>query len=349
MRDVTTTLAASQAAPVRTPYVHCVFVAYDEGESYDYTGRWFDIYHKETEWSGYAYIILQNWDRAVPDLRGFHIDLGWGDVTEAGPEYADAPRLWVKGQNDFSMSGRLYTIVYCEDFWELLDEAESHLGSPPTYWQLYEKDTTVFDLISTMMVAEGVTLNLVGDDTLIDTFMPRFEVNADSYEFYRSVIKRALDLTFCYIRLKAGMTAETVFPQETDTPDVIYYSNKPPFFKEWSGELKEVVPNTINVFGGATFDANLNIVLAEDRHNWSTYVMGTQNDGDSVARYGSRVQSYKEPWFTEENCGNLAASLLSRVLAKTYSGSLKRNNDCRIELYDYVQVYDGRGVVPIGD
>lgn len=85
MRTVTSTLAAAQTSSHRTPYFHCVFTALKGSATFDCSGtasRIMSIKDIDVPYLGnICEITLNNYDRGVPDLRGYYLELGWGDVT----------------------------------------------------------------------------------------------------------------------------------------------------------------------------------------------------------------------------------------------------------------------------
>ncbi|KKL00840.1 hypothetical protein LCGC14_2628450, partial [marine sediment metagenome] len=72
-------------------------------------------------------ILLSNYDKAVPSLIGYQVDLGWGLNTTSGIQWASAvtPRLWVMVQSDISggpksAKPQLYTVLQLQGVWQVV-------------------------------------------------------------------------------------------------------------------------------------------------------------------------------------------------------------------------------------
>jgi hypothetical protein len=283
----------------------------------------------------------------VVDLKGYWVEIGWGDITTEGNEYASTARMWVKQQSFTSAVGQLLSVVYLEDIWERLSERKVTLGTPVYYRYVYDKTTVIYDILDYVLAVNSITLADLGDadDGIIDTLLPYLVINDYAlttndvvYEDYRNFILRCLSMTACFLRMKSGMTAELVWPQATDTPDITYHSSESPYFRSFTYRPTETIPNTIDIFCNATYDADGSIT------DWDDYIMGQAVDGESFARDGSTPDFYLSPKtdnLTDAN--NLAEAILAKIKAKTIQGRIIRNNDCRLELYDYPAANDTRG------
>ena len=165
MKSASGTLATAQTAPVRTPYIHCVFTNMDDASTFDCSGatsRIIEISHTEGAYAGGATIILENYDRGVPDLRGYYVEIGYGDVTSGGNEYSATPRLWVRSQDFTSSPQGLISTVNLADGFTLLSEMPVLIGTEPEYYQLYNRDTTPYMILDAILSGAGFTLNTWG-------------------------------------------------------------------------------------------------------------------------------------------------------------------------------------------
>ena len=118
MKTLSATLITAQSAGYPTggvkPYIYCVFTS--GATTYDYTfnptlttNRMLRIEHHDELWDEWATIILRNQDLAVPDLRGYYVDLKYGANTSTGNEVPteSCGRMWVISQHEVSAPGIL--------------------------------------------------------------------------------------------------------------------------------------------------------------------------------------------------------------------------------------------------
>ena len=89
-RSISTELQLAQDNSKRKPYLPLVFTSKDGLTTVDYsyvhvstTNRLLYIEHSEFPYDDSAIIILQNNDLAVPDLKGYWVEIGYGDNTVA--------------------------------------------------------------------------------------------------------------------------------------------------------------------------------------------------------------------------------------------------------------------------
>ena len=85
-------------------------------------------------------MIINDRSRTVPDLRGYHVDLGWGLRVSAGTnEYSYTPRLWVTEQTIVSgglkeSKPQLYTVLKMQGVWSsVLNVQPIRYGTAPYY------------------------------------------------------------------------------------------------------------------------------------------------------------------------------------------------------------------------
>jgi hypothetical protein len=428
LKSVSATLATAQSAAIRTPYFDMVFksIATDATVA-DYSGTSShieEIRHIESAYGGSCTVILNNNDRSVPDLRGTYVEIGYGDVTSGGNETSASPRLWVRSQEWNSAPGVLLSTVELVDGFTRLSEILAHPGTAPYWYGLWNKDTTVFDILDDTIVDAGFTItawarepathnhadagtdtttivdadlistaddfyndwtvynstralysvvtNYVGSsktltispaiaaqttndeyaiyktDEIISTFKPYFEVNADnstgasfSWEDSLSVCYRLIMMTKSYLRAKPTKTFEVVFPRIGDAADITFYDNTPPYFYDFKQKQNETIPNCVYVYGNGVWNDITGV------WDWTGVLPGYSADTDAITRNGGvEIPAYyaAPTLLTQVDVDKRAAAILTRIRAETLSVNMVVPHDCRIELYDNVQVSDARGI-----
>jgi hypothetical protein len=305
--------------------------------------------------SSESIIILNNHDCSIPEVRETYVDIGWGDVTPAGNEFATLPRMWVKHQENISSSSGLKTELILEGWAEALDEEHARLdnvliGNVALYY-LKERTDTVYQIMANILNPSysylPFTLDaLTVDDGIINTFYPYFEINAerDVYESKLSALYRLILMTKCYLKPLANNHLKIVYPQESDATNFTIYSDTMPWFFEFHDKQNALLPNTIWVFCNDT-DKTL-------AYDWPNLVVGEAIDTDAKTRYGGVVNKkhYQEPTIlTSTDANNRAAAILARLKSETISQSLVVNHHCGIELYDHLLIKDKRGRIAYND
>lgn len=348
MKTLTPTLNAAQLAETRTPYKYLHFVSPDGLTAYDYhvtdssTDRVLKVVQEMMPYSGGGEIVLQNHDRAVPDLRGYYVEIGHGLVTSAGNEYEQFPRMWVKRQNEFSSQGVLQVRLELEGMWEVLDEIEWKLaGSAPFYQYAYDTATPL-TILQDCFTAAGMTLTSTVDDGIINTVPVYFMVNPASpqgqFDSLKDVIYRAITLTKCYIRLLPNMAAEVIYPQEADAVDITYYTVSTDGYipaYQYNERMTTLVPNKITLV--ANEDGGWNITqTVEDTAAQAMY------DPDGGGEINSTYVVGKISNSTD--AGKIAAALLTREKAEILAAYGVTPCDASVELYDKEQFVDTRGL-----
>jgi hypothetical protein len=417
MRALSARLNTAQTSAVRIPYFRMVFTSQTTGATKDCSGttsRVESITHTESAYGGIAKIILNNSDLGVPDLRGYYVEIGYGDVTTTGNEYAATPRLWVRDQTWTSSEGLLISTLSLIDGFTHLGELPIELGTAPEYYKLYNRDTTPYMIIDAALAGAGFTLGTWGmepasgtytadagtnattlkdsqltssaddfyngwflynvtraigtaiidyngatktlshaaiggqtagdtykilkSDEIVTSFKPYFEINADndsgvtmSYEDRLEVCYRAIMMTKSYLRARPGMVFDVVFPRAVDTVDLAFNTSQ---FYEFNQKQNEVVPNAIYIFANYTDGS------------YGSMITGYSVDAEAVARNGGvEIKGlYSAPTVTTQlDADNRAAAILTRIKSESLSVGLVIPHDCRIELYDNIQVTDTRG------
>jgi hypothetical protein len=147
------------------------------------------IQQVESLYSDSGVIILNNNDRAVPDLRGYHVDVGWGLQISAGTtEYSYAQRMWVTKQTLVSGGNKnttpqLYSVLELKGVWSgVLNVQPIRYGVAPYFRDesiaLANQDiyACMSALVSALGTQTGESFSLValtatpsGDDSIISS------------------------------------------------------------------------------------------------------------------------------------------------------------------------------------
>lgn len=242
MRTLHADLTTAQKSIINTPYITITFEnGYGGGTSYTYAttdspNRIKGIRHSEEPYSSHAIVVLDNYDRSLPDLFGYFCTISYGYETVSGNKSSDTAPLWVKQQVHSSKMGSLDTILYLEGQWNLLAEMQdigSLVGAPsPPY---YEIDYTgaaysIFDIIEQIITSAGFSMIALGgeDDSIIDTLQPDFVVNTIPFENAASVNYRLLNMTkvFCRAEASGAGAFRILYPSGYSGYDYEYTSAK---------------------------------------------------------------------------------------------------------------------------
>ena len=352
-RAISSTLLIAQQGAKRKPYIRVII------NGIDYSGRVLFVEHHEEPYKEWATIRLDNSDRALnalatesSNLLGFSFRIGYGYVTEVANEYSESADIWVKTQTMVSRAGKLYCELFCTGQWTFLSEKSvmalpiaapttffitdpANVGSDPTYSTTFEATKTVYQLIESLIEgAFGWTLNPLPavDDTIINSFSPVFSISKTPSA--REVLMRLISMTRCYLRSKAGLIWEVIYPRIGDSVDEVFYSNELPYFIEYAEKLSLVIPNRIVVF------ANNPDELAV----WPTPVI-VGDTGAYTGNYTEILEPILAPTIiTQANATARATAVLARYTAEEQSGYLIVSHDCRMEIYDKVLILDRRGL-----
>ncbi len=343
MRTVSATLAAAQYAASRTPYIRMVFTSYDGLTTYDlstnssaYGNRIILIDHTEESYNEFATILLRDYDRALPtDITGYWVEIGYGDVTGVGNEYASTARLWVKHHQHVSAAGKCIVLLELEGMWAKCRETKLRMGTPPFY-SITQTTSTVLEIMQAVAaeILPAFTITQVQTDGILDMYTPNFSINqVQMFEDAASVLYRLIKMTKCYLRPKPTLTFDTRYPQTSESADVTYYSYQAPYFYQYADRKSLKIPNHIYVIANSGADGlYTDIIIAE------------ATDTDSVAKYGDQPDIALAPEITSSaDALNRADAILAKVGEEESAGSITVPHDCRVELYDKVQVDDARG------
>ncbi len=301
MRTLNADLLLAQVSGFPTggyqPAVRCILTSKNGLTLIDYsfdptvtTNRLRHVEQTEERENDSGIILLSNYDKAVPSVLGYQVDLGWGLNTSSGlqEDSAVTPRLWVMVQSDISggpkgTKPQLYTLLQLQGVWQvILNRQPVRLTStPPTTIPLYRYDEentisvlqgkTIYGvieyLIETALSAQTGkvwTLDALGDqdDGQINSTIPfpssgvlerTININT-SFEFqtYGSVILSLLELTSCILIPRASLAFKIIYPQASDVADETYYSSNASGhpFYEVENRSLNMVPNHVEIFGG---------------------------------------------------------------------------------------------------
>jgi len=350
-RSVSATYLAASKAASKTPYFKLLFHPTAGGANVDlssdssaYGNRIIYIDHIEEPYNDYATIIFRNKDRDIPQLLGYWIEIGFGYVTGAGKEYLGdgtnepaPPRLWVMHQQTISAGGKLWELLELEGMWSLLRKTLIRVGSPPLYTASYTTDT-IYDIIEIILgeVGPAMTLNaLAEDDGIIDDLQPQFDINAQPFEYADALIYRLLNMTASYLKPLDDLEWEIKYPQDDDAVDLTFYSYQAPYFYEYMERTNVLIPNHILVYGNEGDDGL-----------WASYITGEAEDADEVASYADVIRIVLSGSLTEQaDVDARAAALLARAKFEQMAGRMVAPHDGRVELYDNLEIVDGRAVV----
>jgi len=355
MRSVSQTLEDAQKAATRTPYIKLVFTSKDGNTTYDfstdssaYGDRILTVDHNEEPYWEDCTIILQNYDRAVPQMKGYWIEIGWGDTTGAGNEYVGdgtnepaTPRLWVKHQQDVSIQGKVVTVLELEGMWAKARELPLRIGEPPYY---QDEDgqyvaVTPYSVMVDVLDEMGMTLNtIVENDGIIDTYsIPIMKLNLEPFESHGVVLSRLIRMTKSYLKPLDDLEWEIKYPQSSDSVDASYYSYQAPYFYTYEERYNVALPNHILVMWGEGDDGLWTALQAS--------APGEAKDQTEIDTLYDVVKLVTAGEITNIADANTRAdALLTRVKQEVLGGKLLAPMDCRIELYDKIQIHDARGV-----
>lgn len=342
MRSISTALKTAQQSTSVEPYIHLFFTK-PGGGHYDGGYRLVQLEHHEEPYNDWARVYLYDNDRAVPDLKGAWLEIGYGAfIAHGGVEYSDTARLWVKTTELVSREGDLFMVLHCEGMWSHLGETDMITkGEPPNYEGQYEEEYTIYDTISDILTALGYTLNAISDqsDGIIDVLCPMIYVNQYPFENPASVIYRLIAMTKCFLRPLDDLEFEIRFPQDDDSINEHYSSSTPHYFHEYRERLNITIPNHIVVYGNASGDDDdwdVIVAEAEDEDGIADSLLIAPPDG-KITRHHIAADLDNAT-----DVENRASAILTRVKFESLAGRLIIPHDCRVELYDRVGIYDSR-------
>ncbi|MCK4414907.1 MAG: hypothetical protein KAY32_15340, partial [Candidatus Eisenbacteria sp.] len=205
------------------------------------------------------------------------------------------------------------------------------------YTKSYTTDT-IYTIIGLVLAELSMTLKaLAEDDSIINTLQPQFDINAQPFEYAAPLIYRMLNMTASYLKALDDNEFEIKYPHSSDAVDLTFYSNKAPYFYEYLERVNVLVPNHFLVYGNEGDDGL-----------WTDYVVSESPhgvDATEIAAYDEVYRIVLAGSLTTQSDVNLrAASLLARAKFEAMAGRMYAPHDARVELYDKVEVLDGRGL-----
>lgn len=367
MRELTNTLLAAQKFQAvrddvprgyRKPYIELIFHNKDGSDVVDYSDRRIGIIHtrelsRTAIQRSYATIYLRNEDRAIQDLKGYWIEIAYGDYTEVGPEAEPTSRLWVKSQYQMSSPNNFTMGLELRGQEDILRQPSLTNPNAPYHYDKTE-DLTIKFLMLAQIQAAGMELSaLYEDDGIIDTLLPVFEINRTlilptldgfvptaSHETYEDVIVRLLWMTRHYlIAIPYG---------EVPTYKLIYY----PTIKGDREAHETYYSYQQNYFYEFVYRENLT-----DPNNFLAYcdidpltglfndppIIGNAKDEEAYELYPKVSISWHLDISQQGDADTRASCLLSRSMMSNRGGRLLTPQDSRVELLDIVETLDTRG------
>lgn len=366
------TLGQQQAA--RTPYFKLLFKDKTEATTVDlssdsstYGDRILLIDHTEEPYNDYAYIMLRDNERDIPDLLGYHTNIQYGDYYSGTAYYSGGKtaKLWVKEQRIISAGGKLYTLLVLEGIWSFFREQQL-IGNLTDgiwlkrYYNPEDEDNTtmisgsmnIFDCIYTLeqLVDDACGTDIVlymdnsQDDGIILDYVPGRELNAVPYENCSDFLQQLLGFTKCFIRMKNNDSMEIRHPQDSDATDVTYYNDQAPYFYEFVSDSPLLIPNRVIVFHGQ--DSDPNSPTFGDWPDEATVIaeMGDYKDDAEIAKYMEVAKVYVSGFIvSHDDADKRAEAILYKVEYQQVHGQLVIPHDASVELYDKVEIRDTRG------
>mgnify|MGYP001593378386 CR=1 FL=1 len=350
-RAIAGTLLTAQTATARKPFIKMLFTSKDglttrdlSTNSVAYGNRILFIDHVEEAYNEYAVVVLRNSDKLLPAIKGYWTEIGYGDITATGNEYAGdgvnggaraCSRLWVKSQQTISAGGKLYTILELEGMWAQMGETLIIKGTAPLYNDSPFTANTIYSILENIIETQlGWVLEAIGtqSDSIIDVLTPDFVLNEGEFEVASGIVYRLLRMTKCLLRPKPTLTFEVRYPLAADVVDLTFNSNSAPFFYKFTYRDIVHVPSRVIVYGNAGTDLK-----------WTSSINGNVNDADSLAAYADLRGIWLAPNVTVQgNVDLLAAAVLSKIKAESVVGIGEVPHHCKIELLDKVAFVDNR-------
>jgi hypothetical protein len=358
VRTLSSALVTAQQNTLAKPYIKCSI------NSVNYWSKLLYMEHTEQPYLEYANIILENHDRVMDstDLTGYEVIMANGHNTGlavAEPngdgtvyEYSHVPNLWVKEQSISSVECESFCELYCEGMWAKLRETKvvafgstmsniKDIGDTMVPYYKYQfTNLTIWELMYMILYdVMGWTLNTLAvtgttSDGIIDVTKPVFTVNNTQPETAASMLYRLIGITKSYLRPRYDKTWDIIYPQIADVANRTFYSYQVPYFNEYREKVKVLIPNSIAVFCNNP----------DELEPWPTpVIVGLKSEIHSV--YGEVLDIDFAPGVTNQaDATNVAAAILTKILAEKDAGRLLITHDAGVELYDKLAVKDSRGL-----
>ena len=352
---ITQALIDTQDDVSKTPYISVSINDNAGAGAVEYWSRLEYLeYHEET-YRDRAVIGLNNRDNALDNINmdGQEFTLGLGyDSSGHGGTTTDTvaqATLWVKSHQILSVQGDRIYQIFAEGMWMSLREQKILTGvtgdQDVAYASIFNRTKTVEALMKLVIEAMGWTWTAVAtSDNITDIFLPVFNVNLAPFESGASLLYRLISMTKSYLRPKTGKVFEVVYPQITDPVDETYYSDQAPYFLEHDESTILLVPNSIVVLCNQDPSGEWNTTLYP-------LIVGTAQDPDQFTagvydgNYHEVIGVYVAGSINNQaDADKRADAILTQLKSETFGGRLVLPfHDCRMELYDRVEIDDQRG------
>jgi len=302
--------------------------------------RTIHIEYKEGMFTDYCVIVLNNSDRSIPNLKGYHVDPGFGAYVAGVPEYLTRARMWVKECHDYSAPGTLWKILHCEGMFAMMAEQLIRKGTPPYYDDEPYMVSTVYEIVANVLSLLPVPLTLAAlapanDDGFVDTTVIPFHINEQPLESAAQLIYTLLRMTRCFPRPKAGLQFELIMPAEDDEADYIYKDYEPYYFREYTEKSRTMIPNHWLIIGN--YDQ-------ADPLTYATAIAGEALDQQEIDDYMDVTDVDYYPEVTAEADLNfIAGSYVAKSESELLVGTLVARCNPAHELYDKISVVGARG------
>ena len=355
MKTLNANQILGQQQSSRDAYFSLIFTSKDGLTTYDfstdsavYPDRILLIDHTEEPYNDYAYIMLRNDNRDIPDLKGYWVEIGYGDYYSGTAYHSHVGRLWVKEQRIISAPGRLYTLLVLTGVWELFKEQPGLAGTAlsgytdagATVWN----GMAIFWIISE--IAQGVE-DVTGYVTVTQYegtdfdqgmfyYYPGAEIDIIPWANASELIQKLLSWTKCFIRIREGFTLDVVYPKDTDVAVKTFYNNQVPKFIEYTDSDNVLVPNRIIVYYNQ---------ISDNPETWPDPIpMAESLDTASIAAYMEVPKHFKVGIISSSSDAQIRAdAILMKSKYQMVQGQLIMPHDASLELYDLIAISDTRG------
>lgn len=349
--------------PNVAPEVSCIFVnilGSQVGSTYTNADRLVFINTVEEPYTGHATIRLLNQDQGLNgiDFRGAVCAISW--AWDGGTGSIDQP-YWVVSQKDISKEGKLVVEFKLLAAWELLEHsrginvADDSDISDPAYGsdRIWERDTTILDIISEIIAVPGGFLEQWGldtvtqltDDGIIDVYEPFIDSRLNDSD--QMLLRRLLQMTESVITFRAT-TGTTVNWIDDSLPGPYYTYDIPavehPFFVHLHGD-SIVIPNKIFYVDQEPDIRKSQVPNFVGSAELATFPLGQFAKVEIDPSIG--FPHNNPPTGGEITAGNAEATLraeshLKRLQMEAVIGELYVPMNCCAELYDEIEILDTR-------
>jgi hypothetical protein len=318
-----------------------------QGSTYTSSNRVLLVDKNEEPYSGKATIHLDNSDGALDavDFLGCITAITWGYA--GGTPSTDEP-VWVVGQKNISLEGKVVKELTLLSAWELMElskginvAADADMQDPAYgLTRIWDRDTTILDIIDEIANSTGsffeqwglTTLTVLNDDGIIDVYEPLVQTRLNDSD--SEIFRRLLQMTESVMTIRAS-TGPTINWIDESLPGPYYtYANdgvEHPFFI--NKEVDSVAPLPTKII---FVDQEPNPLKGEV----ANYVGSAQLASEPVGSFGV---IFVDPSIgSDAEAAQRADSMLKRITAETLIGEIIVPMNCCQELYDEIEIIDSR-------